>query len=163
MHFGDSELILERAGPVIFRISFLDLTAFRQIPVICPARRAKPENYWKRELIPNKAYPANKPVVFHKSIPGKHFSESDIGCGFFAYNWKLPAYSGAFLLTVDNCGFSTYSWSFSAYSFSFFTYSWSFFAYSGKVRLERALTDCKQRSLTVNKKAPTVSKRASPL
>ena len=24
------------------------------------------------------------------------------GCGFFAYNWKLPAYSGALLLTVDN-------------------------------------------------------------
>ena len=28
-----------------------------------------------------------------------------IGCGFFAYNWKLPAYSGAFLLTVDNFSF----------------------------------------------------------
>ena len=54
------------------------------------------------------------------------------GCGFFAYSWKLPAYSGAFLLTVDNFSFSTYSWSFFAYSFSFFTYSWSFFAYSGK-------------------------------
>ena len=24
------------------------------------------------------------------------------GCGFFAYSWKLPAHSGAFLLTVDN-------------------------------------------------------------
>ena len=23
------------------------------------------------------------------------------GCGFCAYNWKLPAYSGAFELTVD--------------------------------------------------------------
>ena len=43
------------------------------------------------------------------------------GCGFFAYSWKLPAYSGAFLLTVDN--------------FSFFTYSWSFFAYNGKAFL----------------------------
>ena len=67
---------------------------------------------------------------------------------FFAFSWKLPAYSGAFLLTVDN--------------FSFFTYSWSFLAYSGKVRLIRALSDCKQRSLTVSKKAPTVSKKASP-
>ena len=27
------------------------------------------------------------------------------GCGFFAYNWKLPVYSGAFLLTVDNFRF----------------------------------------------------------
>ena len=85
------------------------------------------------------------------------------GCGFFAYSWKLPAYSGAFLLTVDNFGFCTYSWSFFPYSFSFFTYSWSFLAYSGKVRLIRALRDCKQRSLTVSKKAPTVSKKASPL
>ena len=73
---------------------------------------------------------------------------SSDGCGFFAYSWKLPAYSGAFLLTVDN--------------FSFFTYSWNFLAYSGKVRLIKALRDCKQRSLTVSKKAPTVSKKASP-
>ena len=43
-----------------------------------------------------------------------------------------------------------------------FTYSWSFFAYSGKVRLIRAVRDCKQRSSTVSKKAPTVSKKASP-
>ena len=27
------------------------------------------------------------------------------GCSFFAYSWKLPAYSGAFLLTVDNLSF----------------------------------------------------------
>ena len=81
----------------------------------------------------------------------------------FAYNWKLPAYSGAFLLTVDNFSFFTYSWSSFAYSFSFFTYSSSFFAYSGKVRLIRALRDCKQRSLTVRKKALTVSEKASPL
>ena len=68
-----------------------------------------------------------------------------------------------FLLTVDNFSFFTYSWSFFAYSFSFLTYSWSIFAYSGKVRLIRALRDCKQRFLTVSKKAPTVSKKASPI
>ena len=83
------------------------------------------------------------------------------GCGFFAYSWKLPAHSGAFLFTLDNFSFFTYSWSFFAYSFSFFTYSWSFFAYSEKVRLIRALRDCKQRSLTVSKKARTASKKAS--
>ena len=71
-----------------------------------------------------------------------------LGCSSFAYSWKLPAYSGAFLLTVDN--------------FSFFAYSWSFFAYSGKVLLIRALRNCKQRSLTVSKKAPTVSKKTPP-
>ena len=37
-----------------------------------------------------------------------------------------------------------------------FTHSWSFFAYSGKERLLSALRDCKQRSLTVNRKVPTV-------
>ena len=41
------------------------------------------------------------------------------GCSFFAYSWKLPAYSGAFLLTVGNCSFSTYNWSFLAYSLAF--------------------------------------------
>ena len=28
-----------------------------------------------------------------------------MGCSFFAYNWKLPAYSGASLLTIDNFSF----------------------------------------------------------
>ena len=84
------------------------------------------------------------------------FMTVSFGCGFFAYSWKLPAYSGAFLLTIDN-------FSFFAHNFSFLTYSWSFFAYSGKVRLMRTLRDCKQRSLTVSKQAPTVSKKASPV
>ena len=84
------------------------------------------------------------------------------GCSFLAYRWKLPAYSGAFLLTVDNFSFFTYSWSFLTYNFSFFTYNWSFFAYSGKVRLMSVSTDREQRSSTVSKKAPTVSKKASP-
>ena len=67
-----------------------------------------------------------------------------IGCGFFAYSWKLPAYSGAFLLTVDNFSFFTYSWSFFAYSLkaSLLTVG-AFFAYSGKLHLIRALRDCK--------------------
>ena len=38
----------------------------------------------------------------------------------------------------------------------------AFLAYRGKVFLIRALRDCKQRSLTVSKKTPTVSKKASP-
>ena len=40
--------ILKRAGPVIFKTFLLELIAFRPIPVICPARGVKPENYWKR-------------------------------------------------------------------------------------------------------------------
>ena len=85
------------------------------------------------------------------------------GCGFFAYSWKLRAYSGAFLLTIDNFSFFSYNWSFFAYSFSFFTYNWSFFTCSGKVHLIRALRGRKQGSWTVSKKAPTVSKKASPI
>ena len=84
------------------------------------------------------------------------------GCSFFAYSWKLPAYSGAFLLTIDNSSFFTCSWSFFHLQFEFFTYSWSFSAYSGKVRLISAFRDCKQRNSTVSKKAPTVSEKASP-
>ena len=67
-----------------------------------------------------------------------------------------------FLLTVDDLfsflatigaslltGFFSYSWSFLAYSFSFLL-TVGVFAYSGKVRVIRALRDCKQRSSTVS-------------
>ena len=64
-----TELSLTRAGPVIFMISLPDLRAFRPIPVICPARRAKPENYWKRILIPDRASPAS----FSEISSWKHF------------------------------------------------------------------------------------------
>ena len=40
-----TELIPKRAGPIIFKTFLLELIAFSLIPVICPARRAKPENY----------------------------------------------------------------------------------------------------------------------
>ena len=53
-------------------------------------------------------------TISQKFLPGYFQDFPPSGCGFFAYSWKLPAYSGAFLLTVDN--------------FSFFTYNWSFFA-----------------------------------
>ena len=81
----------------------------------------------------------------------------------FCLQLEASCLQWSFLLTVDNFSFLTHNWSFFAYSFSFLTYSWSFFAYSGKVRLIRALRDCKQRSLTVSKKAPPVSKKASPV
>ena len=52
------------------------------------------------------------------------------GCGFFAYNWKIPAYNGAFLLRVDKFRFFTYNWSFLTYNFSFLL-TVGFFAYNG--------------------------------
>ena len=36
------------------------------------------------------------------SVVGTHLI---YGCSFFAYSWKLPAYNGAFLLTIDNLAF----------------------------------------------------------
>ena len=81
----------------------------------------------------------------------------------FAYSWKLPAYSGAFLLSVDNFSFFTYSGAFLLTVLAFLLTVGVFFAYSGKLRLIRALRDCKQRSLTVSKKTPTVSQKASPV
>ena len=92
-----------------------------------------------------------RPEIFQISVPCR---------GRTCPDWKLPAYSGAFLLAVDTLSLFTYNWSFFAYNFSFLTYSWSF-AYNGQVRQKRALRDCKQRSLTVSKKAPTVSIRHS--
>ena len=67
-----------------------------------------------------------------------------------------------FLLTIDNCSFLTYSWSCILTALASLLTVGAFFAYSGKVHLRRALRDCKQRSLTVSKAAPTVSKKASP-
>ena len=48
----------------------------------------------------------------------------------FTYSWKLPAYSRAFLLTVDNFSFLTYSSSFSAYSLASLLTVGAFLAYS---------------------------------
>ena len=42
-----TELILERAGQIVLKTFLLKLIAFRLIPVICPARRAKPEDCWE--------------------------------------------------------------------------------------------------------------------
>ena len=68
-----------------------------------------------------------------------------------------------FLLTVVFGSFFTYSWSCVAYNFSSSTCTCSFFAYNGKLHLISTLTDGKQRSSTVSKEAPTVSKKDFPL
>ena len=65
----------------------------------------------------------------------------------------------AFLLRV---GPLLVSWSFLAYNFSFVFTVGAFFACSWKVRLIRALRDCKQRSLTVSKKSSNSKWKSSP-
>ena len=80
----------------------------------------------------------------------------------FAYSWKLPAYSEAFLLTIDNSSFSLANWSFlltilvSLLTVGVFCLQWENAFDKGFKR------DCKQRSLAVSKKTPTVSKKLPP-
>ena len=62
-----------------------------------------------------------------------------MGCGFFGYSWKLLAYNGAFLLTIDNFSFFTCNWSFLLKALVFYL-QFELFAYSGIVHLIRALT-----------------------
>ena len=81
----------------------------------------------------------------------------------FAYNWKLPAYSGAFYLQLTILAFLLTIGVFLLTALASLLTIGVFFAYSGKVHLKRASRDCKQRSLTVSKKTPTVSRKASPL
>ena len=88
-------------------------------------------------------------------------------CAFFECGFLLTVES--FLLTAELFCLQltilvfTYSWSCFGYSLSLFTYTVGvFFAYSGKVHLIRALRDCKQRSLTVSNKAPTVRENFPP-
>ena len=97
--------------------------------------------------------------IFFKVFGGGHLVG---GGGFlgdatsFADNWKFPAYSGVFLLTVDNFSFFVYSCSFFAYNFSFLLTVGPF------LFLMRALRDCKQRNLTVSKKLQQQVKKLPP-
>ena len=83
--------------------------------ILKPHRRKKtfkkPSETNKKPLNPpplcqsnlNFATLCNSGVALHQE---RHFRDSHVflqnGCGFFAYSRKLPAYSGAFLLTVDH-------------------------------------------------------------
>ena len=69
---------------------------------------------------------------------------------------------GLFLLTIDSFSFFTYSRSFSAYSLvSLLTVG--AFCLQWESASNKGLRGCKQRSLTVSKKTPTVSKKFPPI
>ena len=61
-------IISGKGGSGKFLDFFTELVALRLIPVICHARSAKPENYWDRWWIPDRAYPAMKSEVFLTQI-----------------------------------------------------------------------------------------------
>ena len=58
--------------------------------------------------------------------------------------------------TVHKFSFFTYNWSLFTHTFSVFCLQLELFCLQWKVHLISALRDCKQRCLTVSKKAPTV-------
>ena len=65
-----------KGGSSNFKDFFTEIIiAFRPIPVIFPARGAKHEKYWNRQLIPDRAHPAIKSVIFQKLIPGNIFPD----------------------------------------------------------------------------------------
>ena len=70
-----------------------------------------------------KTAPLKRPIERSMIVKSKYFIiifiSNNFGCSFFAYSWKLPAYSGAFYLQLTIFCFFTYSWSVFAYSFSF--------------------------------------------
>ena len=67
----------------------------------------------------------------------------------------------SFLLTSELLRLQLCLGAFFICCWNYLTYNRSFLAYSGKAHLISASTDCKQRSATVGRKAPTVSKQAS--
>ena len=103
--------------------------------------------------------PGNSSVSIHKKLEIQHFVAVNV-----PKILGIPAFlkDAAFLLTVGSFLLTVELFLLTVDNFSFLTYNWSFFAYSGKVRLIRALRHCNQRSLTVSKKAPTVSEKLPP-
>ena len=46
-----TELILERAGPILFKTFSLKFIAFRLIPAMCPARQAKTKEITNEKVL----------------------------------------------------------------------------------------------------------------
>ena len=76
------------------------------------------------------------------------------GCSFFAYGWKLPAYSGAFChLQLTILALFIDSWSFFTYNFRVFYLQWELFGLQWESASNKRLKglqaeklNCKQKS-----------------
>ena len=62
----------------MFQTVLLEIVTFRLVPGICSVRRAKPENDWKRQVIPDRAHHAIKSVSCQKLVPEGFFRRSAI-------------------------------------------------------------------------------------
>ena len=99
-----------------------------------------------------------------RRLPGWSRNRTRTPSQFFAYNWKLVAYSWVLVFYLQLClGVCFFlQLEFFTYNLSCFAYSWSFPAYNGKELQTSTCMDCKQGSSTVSKTTQTVSKKASP-
>ena len=82
---------------------------------------------------------------------------------FFFYSWKPPAYSGSFYLQLTILASLLTILVFVLSALTFLLANRAFLAYNGKVRLIRALRDCKQISLTVRNKSFNCKQISFPL
>ena len=95
-----------------------------------------------------------KPILWQANVIATFVSSHDVfgRMQFFAYNWKLPAYSGEFLLT-DNFCFFTYNWSFLLTILVFlltvgvFCLQWESASNKGLKGLYAKKPNCKQKKL----------------
>ena len=74
------------------------------------------------------------------------------GCNFFAYCWKLPAYSWAFFCLQSHFLILCLQFELFHLQLELFCLQLSFSAYNGKVCLRSTSTYCKQGSSTISKK-----------
>ena len=86
---------------VILKVIILEIILFRFALISVSMVHEGPTN--QCQLILHNVF--REPFGSWTSAPKIVDVHPEKGCSFFAYSWKLPAYSGAFLLTNDNFSF----------------------------------------------------------
>ena len=70
LHWNDYRINSGKGWSSHSKKLFIWMYRFQTDSKICRARRAKPEIYWKWQLLPCRAYPAKKSVTSQKLVPG---------------------------------------------------------------------------------------------
>ena len=64
------------AGPATFKAFFSEINGFQtDASNLSYKKSAKPETYWKQQLISDRGYPAMKSVTFQMLFPGHVFPD----------------------------------------------------------------------------------------